>query len=374
MNGSFAFISHSHTDKAFAELLAKSLREADLSAWIDNEKILVGETILDGIGHGLTTTDVLIFVISKTSLKSEWCKRELDFVTHREINEKRILIVPVIIDDTAHADLPWHLQTRNSLRVQPNVQGAKSAVASVRQVLMRRFSQLERIAESRKLFIRDSQIDQIIANVELGDWRSAQLAAIEVLKLFDDNGHNAAFEKLLSYCDSEDQHWLWRAIQTIESCVSLAPRLINYETLRKLASHRSYTVRSSAASICMDLANFAPDCVPVDILLTLSVYDEDWYVQAPANAALKTLAHSMPGVLRIFFSRLDSTNKDECAHSAAALRDIAKKEPGLLELAELKQHLAHVKMLKYREAAQHLQMAVNSVRGKKRSKQYRYGL
>jgi hypothetical protein len=35
----------------------------------------------------------------------------------------------------------------------------------------------------------------------------------------------------------------------------------------------------------MDLANSAPDRVPLDFLLKLSVHDEDWYVQAPVNAA-----------------------------------------------------------------------------------------
>jgi hypothetical protein len=375
MKTTHIFISHSHYDRAIADLIANRLRETDLSAWIDREQILVGDDILERLGDGLRTTDLLIFVISRVSLDSEWCKRELAFVAHREITEKKILIVPIVVDDTQITDLPWYLRGRNISRVTPSAIGAESAAESVRQVLKERFGRSNTTPVSVRSFERNREIDHLIANVNVGDWESAQLAAIEVLKRTDATGQNIEFDKLLRYCDSDDQDLLWEALQTIESCVSLAPQLGNHSTLQKMASHRYFSVRSSAASICMDLANFAPDRVPVDILIRLSVFDEDWYVQAPANAALKTLARSMPGVLRVLFSRLGSDNKDECAHSAAALRDIARTEPDLLDGEELEEHLARIqKMGGNREAAVHLQAAVSDVRGVRRAKRYKYGL
>jgi len=57
----------------------------------------------------------------------------------------------------------------------------------------------------------------------------------------------------------------------------------------------------------MDLAHSAPALVPLDILLKLGVYDEDWYVEAPAAAALKAMARSFPEVLNVFFMQLRST-------------------------------------------------------------------
>lgn len=99
-----------------------------------------------------------------------------------------------------------------------------------------------------------------------------------------------------------------------------------------MASHSEFTVRASATTVCMGLAQYAPDRVPVDILITLSVYDEDWYVQAPANAALKA---PRPAVLRIFFMRLHSSNPGERTHAAYALASIADKEPELPDTDEL---------------------------------------
>src|SRR5262249_34174758 len=191
--------------------------------------------------------------------------------------------------------------------------------------------------------------------------------AIEVLRHTNATGQNEVFTQLLTYFDLDDQDYFWKAIQTIESCVSLAPQLCSRNALHRMAWHRNFSVRALAASICMDLANFAPAHVPVDILIRLSVFDEDWYVQAPANAALKTLASSMPGVLRLFFSRLESKNKEECAHSAAALHDIAMHDADLLKIEELEAHLARVKRLGNRQGAIHLQAAVNEVRGVKRA-------
>jgi hypothetical protein len=99
--------------------------------------------------------------------------------------------------------------------------------------------------------------------------------------------------------------------------------------MSRMATHTNFSVRSTAAAICMDLAHSAPDRVPLDLVMKLSVYDEDWYVQAPANASLKAMARVTPEVLRIFLVRLRSSNFEESAHSASAIRDIADNEPEL---------------------------------------------
>jgi hypothetical protein len=53
-----------------------------------------------------------------------------------------------------------------------------------------------------------------------------------------------------------------------------------------MASHRNFSVRSSAAFIFLRWAQFAPDRISIDILPKLSAYEEDWYVERPANAAV----------------------------------------------------------------------------------------
>jgi hypothetical protein len=76
----------------------------------------------------------------------------------------------------------------------------------------------------------------------------------------------------------------------------------------------------------MNLVQFAPDRVPVDLLIKLSDYTEDWYVETPANAAM---ARSMPAVLRIFvlaFLRPRSRDPEERAHAARSLAEIVSRD------------------------------------------------
>src|SRR5262249_46090945 len=174
--------------------------------------------------------------------------------------------------------------------------------------------------------------------------------------------------------DCPDEDLRWAAFQVVESTVTLSPNLIGRNTLAYFASHPDFSVRASVASICMDLANFAPACVPVDILIHLSAYGEDWYVQAPANAALKTLARSMPQILSIFIDRLHSRDPLEREHAAGALADIGTKEPELLDYVEIRCEIMLLKKLKDKNAVRQLNAVLSKLRCAPRRQRYRYGL
>jgi hypothetical protein len=167
--------------------------------------------------------------------------------------------------------------------------------------------------------------------VKLGDWDAAADAALAVIAYTPPDGRNPTFCGLLRYYNCPVEDLKWAASQTVESIAGLVPDLFDRSILRYLAAHSDLPLRSSAAAICMVLANYAPARVPTDIAIRLSKHNEDWYVQAPANAALKTLARSMPNVLRVYLARLRSADKWEREHSASALTDIARHEPDLID-------------------------------------------
>ena len=211
--------------------------------------------------------------------------------------------------------------------------------------------------------------------MKLADWDAAADAALTIIALTSQSGENDVFESLLKYQDCpDDDERLWGALNTIESCVQLAPSLINRAKLSRMAKHANFSVRSSAASICMDLAHSAPHLVPLELVIRLSVYDEDWYVQAPANAALKAMARSFPLVLRIVLKRLLSPVAEESAHAAYAILDIAKNEPGLLDAKLLRNALKSLRLSGHREAASHIVSALSRRKRAKPTGRYRYGL
>jgi hypothetical protein len=102
------FISHASSDKPFAENVATALRNRAISPWIDKEQILVGDDVLERLGEGLRTMDLLAFIVSKRALRSRWVDRELKFAARRGIEEKKILILPFIVDSSLTSELPWY--------------------------------------------------------------------------------------------------------------------------------------------------------------------------------------------------------------------------------------------------------------------------
>jgi hypothetical protein len=368
------FVSHSGKDKVFAQLVAGELRRANLDPWIDSDKILVGDDVLEGIGYGLRTMDLLILVVSRDALKSPWVDRELRFASKRTIKDKEIRILPFIVDDTPPDALPWHLNLLHTRRVTPDLAGAKDACHQIAKVLQRRARPSLPGASEASVFKGDAGLDALIRPVKLGDWNVAEIAAIDIVKRTDASGRNKFFEILLDYQDfSDEDPRLWGALHTIECCVRLAPWLIEHRMISRMANHENFSVRSSAASICMDLANSAPDRVPFDLLIKLSSYDEDWYVETPANSALKAMARSFPAVLRLFFQRLRSTSQEEREHAANAIRDIASKEPEILNVEDLENAMRHLLAIDDSAAGSRLAEAISRVRTIDRKPRYLYG-
>lgn len=225
-------------------------------------------------------------------------------------------------------------------------------------------------------FVPDARVEEIIRNVGLGDWKAAAKAALQVVEQTDPiSGENDLIPALLKYQNvTDDSDLLHAALQTLESCIRIAPWIISREQLGGLANHANFSVRSSAAAICMDLAHSSPQKVPVDILMRLSVYDEDWYVEAPANAALKAMASTFPDVLEIFFSRLRSEAPEERVHAANQIENVSRVDPFLLDPERLVEELKLLRKVKDTEASVSLKGALAAISAVKQQDRYRYGL
>lgn len=230
------------------------------------------------------------------------------------------------------------------------------------------------LSDSQQGFEPDPRINELIKNVQLGNKESTNEPALSIMSATDSRGRNELFTALLRYQYCADQELLWKALPTIEACGEFSPDLVSRKVLWEMAQNPDFSVRSSAASICMNLAQFAPDRVPVDLVTRLSMYSEDWYVESPANAALKAMARHMPAVLRIFFMRLRSSNPDERVHAAHALRDIAKKEPGILDKDEIRGELERLGTLGDKESAAVMKAVLERVQRVRRVEGYKYGL
>ena len=102
------FISYSRRDGAFVQELHSFLSDAGRDVWVDWEDIPAASTWQQDIDNSIDGADSLVFVISSSSLESDYCAAELK---HAEERGKRI--VPIAIDGADPAQAPLALRELN---------------------------------------------------------------------------------------------------------------------------------------------------------------------------------------------------------------------------------------------------------------------
>ncbi len=98
-NMSSIFISYAHKDKSFARRFAADLRDNGHNVWVDETELLVGDSIIERIGDAIESVDFVAAIISSASIDSHWAQKELDLASNREMDEKRVVVLPILLDD-----------------------------------------------------------------------------------------------------------------------------------------------------------------------------------------------------------------------------------------------------------------------------------
>ncbi len=93
------FISYSRQDKEFVDKLAAQLVLNKARVWVDRWELNVGDSLLDRIQDAIGGAGALIAVLSPESVESEWCRRELNAGLIRELDERRVLVLPALVAD-----------------------------------------------------------------------------------------------------------------------------------------------------------------------------------------------------------------------------------------------------------------------------------
>lgn len=97
------FISYSHEDKEFVDKFAMQLVCQNISVWVDRWELSIGDSIIDKVQEAADGASALLVILSKASISSEWCKKELSSGFLRELEEKRVIVMPVLLED---CDIP----------------------------------------------------------------------------------------------------------------------------------------------------------------------------------------------------------------------------------------------------------------------------
>lgn len=93
------FLSHSSKDKSFVSRLATDLKSNGVPVWFDQWELKVGDSLSERIESGISQSGWLAVVVSKNSTSSDWVQKELRAAQARELRDKSVFVLPIIIDD-----------------------------------------------------------------------------------------------------------------------------------------------------------------------------------------------------------------------------------------------------------------------------------
>lgn len=179
------FLSHSHKDKGFVRLLAYDLRTAGIEVWHDEDEIVKAESHVRKIEIALGNAGYVGACLSPNSVTSNWVKTEIDVAIAREINEGRVVVLPLLIKDcqiplllTAKAFLDFrrpakyesefqNLLLAMRLQVPPEIEGDEIFnMDSARKKLLVEAAMLQQLVQGSEYastdWVRDWILDYLI--------------------------------------------------------------------------------------------------------------------------------------------------------------------------------------------------------------------
>ena len=101
------FVCHNSVDKPTAEKIAVEMIKSGHEAFFDKWDIHPGDSLIEKISEGISESSYLLVLLSKNSVKSNWVKKELEIALARQIADKRIKVIPCLLED---CEIPVFLQ------------------------------------------------------------------------------------------------------------------------------------------------------------------------------------------------------------------------------------------------------------------------
>jgi hypothetical protein len=141
------FVSYSHQDKPFVDLIVERLKRAGHEIWIDSLKLKPGDNISRKIEEGISTADAVLVVVSASSLSSKWVQQEFSSLALSDLSKRAPRVVPVVIDASS---VPSYLSNYLYIDLSRDFEaGLASLVQSLDVVQRKEVTQPRRVTERR---------------------------------------------------------------------------------------------------------------------------------------------------------------------------------------------------------------------------------
>ncbi len=127
------FISYSSKNVSIARRLAADLQSEQMDVWLDEKKILVGDSIHQKVEEGISKCDYLILLVSQDSMRSNWVQDEINAVRTREKSHSKTILLPALLPDVDSACLPSLLCDKKFTKFAPKYEdGLRELIESIK--------------------------------------------------------------------------------------------------------------------------------------------------------------------------------------------------------------------------------------------------
>lgn len=236
------FISHSSKDKAFIHKLADDLKARGLAVWYDKWEMKPGERLRDRINDGITRSQYFLVALSPNSVDASWVRIELDSAMIKELENNRVVVIPVMLGKVSDSDIPPDLKGKHYL----DFRNTKEYSNNIERILS--IFDLEK-REHRKYLnqLKDGDLKNSNAIEQLtslargyGD-QAVQRSAITGL-----SKHASNPKAILGIADRLLNNW---GMSVIQHTIKTSARLIDYGGLILLSSTLFYDNRFISAKL-----------------------------------------------------------------------------------------------------------------------------
>ncbi len=133
------FISHSSRDKTAATHLATILNFCAVDVWLDDWELEVGQSLTDEISKAMDESRFIAILITENYNKTVWTKTEYKKALAREQQEKRTVMLPLIVGE---AEIPDFLEDKIYIDLRKDYfAGIVSLVGMIHNITRYRVSQ-----------------------------------------------------------------------------------------------------------------------------------------------------------------------------------------------------------------------------------------
>lgn len=230
------FISYSHKDEAFVNKLAATLVKHKARVWVDKWELKVGDSLIQRIQEAIREASALIVVISKASVESEWCKKELSAGLVRELGEKRVVVFPVLADD---CEIPLFLQDKMYADFRQDFEeGLRLTLEAIASVTSDTLGRIEQ-PESNIDFGLDWNLDSGLYHLRVTLLEHAEKEPHSVITEVYIHANQTATERYLKW-EKRELAWYARLV-IMQMAASIEPRTERYllleDSLPKVADY-----------------------------------------------------------------------------------------------------------------------------------------